>query len=123
MVSGREGIMFLSINNILGAKIMLVHGLVKFVLLLLTTSASTSRTHSPLRQTYDNILHYLLYGAGQTCLLLCEVSCQPTSTLPGRVRLNAKHNNKSRNATAQASSLVLGYNYFCAVPLCHRNDI
>ena len=41
-----EGIMFLSINNILGAKIMLVHGLVKFVLLLLTTYASTSRMHS-----------------------------------------------------------------------------
>ena len=25
----------------------------------------------------------------QTCQLLCEVSCRPTSTLPGQVRLNA----------------------------------
>ena len=41
-----EGIMFPSNNNVLGPKIMLVHGLVRFVLLLLTTSASTSWKHS-----------------------------------------------------------------------------
>ena len=43
----------------------------------------------------------------QTCQLLCEVSCRPTSTLPGQVRLNAKNNNKSRNGTPRASSLLM----------------